>query len=293
MKIRALICLVAACLALGVTLQASAKRHKGSSPKTYVSVAEPGNLATFEASNPNPAQLADYIQKLRDYYNEGDIDGGYMLAIKAVDAQAADYLRKHTAGVSKPAIVLDIDETSLSNWPEMSANNLEYFANGPCNLTATGWPEAGCGAICWELSGKAKPIMPTLALFQSARDAGVHVFFVTGRALGADSAKAECGSEVSGTAPVTMQAATLKNLNDAGYVCGDHPNCMDVILSPDLGPGQHWSHVADFKSRVREAIEEQGDRYHIILNVGDQESDLAGGHAEKAFKLPNPYYLIP
>jgi acid phosphatase len=289
MKARVLICLITACLAMGYTLQASARRHTRSGPKPYVSVTEPGNLVSFEASNPSPAKLADYIQKLRDYYNEGDIDGGYMLAIKAVDAQADDYLRKHTAGVAKPAIVLDIDETSLSNWAEMSANNFEYFANGPCKLNSTGWPEAGCGALCWELSGKAKAITPTLALFQSARDAGVHVFFVTGRAKGTDSVKAGCGQEVSGAAPVTMQAATEQNLKDAGYVCGDHPNCMDVILSPD----QHWAHEADFKSRVREAIEEQGDRYQIILNVGDQESDLAGGHAEKAFKLPNPYYLIP
>ena len=292
MKTRILICLIAACLALGVAQQAAAKRHKGNGPKTYVSVAEPENLATFETSNPNPAKLADYIQKLRDYYNEGDIDGGYMLAIKAVDAQADDYLRKHLAGVLKPAIVLDIDETSLSNWPEMSANNLEYFADGPCKLNSTGWPEAGCGATCWELSGRAKAITPTLALFQSARDAGVHVFFITGRAQGTDSVKAGCGQEVSGTAPVTLQAATEQNLKDAGFVCADHPNCMDVILAPDLG-SQHWKYAADFKSRVREAIEEQGDRYHIVLNVGDQESDLAGGHAEKAFKLPNPYYLIP
>jgi len=31
----------------------------------------------------------------------------------------------------------------------------------------------------------------------------------------------------------------------------------------------------------------------IVLNIGDQQSDLVGGHADKAFKLPNPYYLIP
>jgi acid phosphatase len=29
----------------------------------------------------------------------------------------------------------------------------------------------------------------------------------------------------------------------------------------------------------------------IIANMGDQASDLAGGHAEKTFKLPNPFYL--
>jgi hypothetical protein len=31
----------------------------------------------------------------------------------------------------------------------------------------------------------------------------------------------------------------------------------------------------------------------IIANVGDQESDLAGGHAERMFKIPNPFDFIP
>ena len=30
-----------------------------------------------------------------------------------------------------------------------------------------------------------------------------------------------------------------------------------------------------------------------IANLGDQESDLIGGHAERTFKLPNPFYLMP
>jgi hypothetical protein len=30
-----------------------------------------------------------------------------------------------------------------------------------------------------------------------------------------------------------------------------------------------------------------------VVNIGDQFSDLAGGFAERVFKLPNPYYFIP
>jgi len=30
-----------------------------------------------------------------------------------------------------------------------------------------------------------------------------------------------------------------------------------------------------------------------VANVGDQLSDLAGGHAGRDFKLPNPFYHIP
>jgi len=27
--------------------------------------------------------------------------------------------------------------------------------------------------------------------------------------------------------------------------------------------------------------------------VGDQLSDLSGGHAERTFKVPNPFYFVP
>jgi hypothetical protein len=31
----------------------------------------------------------------------------------------------------------------------------------------------------------------------------------------------------------------------------------------------------------------------IIANMGDQPSDLLGGHAEKKFLLPDPFYRVP
>jgi hypothetical protein len=41
-----------------------------------------------------------------------------------------------------------------------------------------------------------------------------------------------------------------------------------------------------FKIETRNKIQAVG--YVIIANVGDQKSDLAGGFAERAFKLPAP-----
>jgi hypothetical protein len=55
-------------------------------------------------------------------------------------------------------------------------------------------------------------------------------------------------------------------------------------------PGTTLTTVA-YKSGARAAIEQQG--YRIIASVGDQYSDLAGGHEDKAFKLPNPFYFLP
>jgi acid phosphatase len=53
----------------------------------------------------------------------------------------------------------------------------------------------------------------------------------------------------------------------------------------------HPTSAADFKAPERAKIEARG--YHIIENVGDQPSDLAGGHADRAFLLPDPFYRIP
>ena len=43
----------------------------------------------------------------------------------------------------------------------------------------------------------------------------------------------------------------------------------------------------------RGARQDRGESYTIIANAGDQESDLAGGFAERAYKLPNQFHYIP
>lgn len=46
----------------------------------------------------------------------------------------------------------------------------------------------------------------------------------------------------------------------------------------------------DFKPATRAEVESSG--YHIILNVGDQYSDLVGGYSLYTLKLPNPVYIV-
>ena len=47
----------------------------------------------------------------------------------------------------------------------------------------------------------------------------------------------------------------------------------------------------EYKSLERAKIAAQG--YTIIANMGDQKSDLDGGHSERVFRLPNPFYFLP
>ena len=106
--------------------------------------------------------------------------------------------------------------------------------------------------------------MPTLQVFQHARASNVAVFFITGR-------------------PESPRAATERNLASAGYA-----GYVTLYMEPD---GAHFAFAADFKAPIRAKIEQAG--YTIIANVGDQPSDLQGGHAEKKFLLPDPFYRIP
>lgn len=78
------------------------------------------------------------------------------------------------------------------------------------------------------------------------------------------------------------RAHTEDNLTREGY-----SGWQQLYLKP---AGSTLTTVA-YKTGAREDIEKQG--YKIIANIGDQYSDLAGGHSASAFKLPNPFYFLP
>lgn len=89
----------------------------------------------------------------------------------------------HRAAGEQLAMVLDIDETSLSNWEEMAKTDFTYRAN---EFTA------------WENEARAPALEGTLRLYREARRLGVSVFFITGR-------------------PESDRSATEKNLRAVGY----------------------------------------------------------------------------
>lgn len=182
--------------------------------------------------------------------------------IARVVQDARGWIKWRAAYVHNPALVLDIDETSLSNWKELYQNQFVYVADGPCSFRKG----TTCGARTWERMAVAPPIQPTRDLFAFAKRRHVTVFFITGRYESADE-----------------RAATVKNLSRAGYSGWKH---LYLRATQFGGPS-----VAPYKTWARGQIEAQG--YTIIANMGDQWSDLDGGYAERVFKLPNPFYDIP
>ena len=55
--------------------------------------------------------------------------------------------------------------------------------------------------------------------------------------------------------------------------------------------GASFASAVDFKAPERRKLAAEG--YTILLSMGDQQSDLDGGSAERTFKLPNPVYFLP
>jgi hypothetical protein len=59
-----------------------------------------------------------------------------------------------------------------------------------------------------------------------------------------------------------------------------------------MRPANSVGPVAAYETCARADIEKRFSAT-IIANIGDQQSGLSGGHAERTFKVPNPFYFIP
>ncbi|MGK5731236.1 HAD family acid phosphatase [Streptomyces sp. URMC 124] len=100
-------------------------------------------------------------------------------------------------------------------------------------------------------------IAPVLELTRYAHARGAAVFFVTAR-------------------PGILDSLTEHNLREVGYPVSG----LYVRHLPDL-----FQDVSTYKTAKRAEIEKQG--YSIIANIGNNTTDLVGGHAERTFKLPD------
>jgi acid phosphatase len=198
--------------------------------------------------------LFEAQQRVEQYISSGAYDADFARVV----AEAQAYVEERAKIVTRPAIVLDIDETSLSNWPAYKVNGWGRVVNGECNVE-----QGPCGLRAWQAMGQAKALKPTLELDKRAKALGVAVFFISGR-------------------PANLREATVKNLREQGY------QFDDVIVQP---PNASFASAVDFKAPERRKLADQG--YTILLSMGDQNSDLEGGYAERTFKLPNPVYFLP
>ncbi len=201
-------------------------------------------VAAAPAAAPKaPASPAD----ITAYYDGGGFTKDTNAVVKKARAALERGVRTLARG-KRGALVLDIDDTSLSTYPCQKAR--ASFA-----------PAAAAGCI---LEAKLPAITQTKSLFQLARRRKVRVVFITGR-------------------PESIRTLTEANLRAAGY-----RGWSKLVMKPATYTD---GSLVPYKSAARKAVQKSGVR--ILLNVGDQRSDLSGGAARATALIPNPMYVTP
>ena len=186
-----------------------------------------GSIAATPPSAPlQTARVAADVPNLYEAQRQVDEyirSGRYDKDVAKVIVAARAWLEKRAKTAVKPAIVLDIDETSLSNWPAYRVNGWGRVVNGGCDLQ-----QGPCGLRAWQALGQSKAIPATLALARRARELGVAVFFISAR-------------------PANLRQATERNLREQGY------EWTGLILLPESA---HFVSAVDFKAPGRRKITE-------------------------------------
>jgi predicted secreted acid phosphatase len=137
-----------------------------------------------------PANLGPLKAQITTYYSSG----AWEHDVAAVDGAAERYIDTRVRSrVHRPAIVLDIDDTALSDYAYEKMHDYGY---DPKSYDAD------------LVAGKFSVIAPTLSVVRDAAAHGVAVFFITGRRE-------------------RLRAATLANLRSVGY-----PTPAGLVLRP-------------------------------------------------------------
>lgn len=212
-------------------------------------------LENFQIQRYRLADYGDCVGNGGCYW--ADLDAQYR---RAEGALALEVARARHG--EKLALVMDIDETTLSSYCEMKRMDFGYVATM---------------SNAWVVTPEAAVAIPgALRLFNEAKAAGVAVFFITGRP-GAPNPAFEHPE-------ANQTEATEHNLEAAGF-----RGWAGLALRNGAENGMI---TIEYKSSERARIVAKG--YRILLSVGDQWSDLLGDpQAEVSVKLPNPFYFLP
>ncbi|MEV4440910.1 HAD family acid phosphatase [Streptomyces sp. NPDC049577] len=211
------------------------------------------------------AYYGDTVDKNGQHY--ASADSNYAKQVAGIEKKAKAHLEhvvanraKGKGGKDKPAIVLDVDDTTLLTY--------NYELQQGFHFT----PESQDAYL---KSTDMAPVFGMPQLVNWAQSKGITVFFVTGR-------------------DEHQRDWSVRNLKNAGYKpAADtaHFFLKNKTTPPAYLPCGAKCTTVEYKSGTRAHIESQG--YHIVANFGDQYSDLSGGHADKTYKLPNPMYFLP
>ena len=178
--------------------------------------------------------------------------GEYAKAVANVALQANKYLVRRLRHPAPAGKKLAI----VFDIDETTLSNLSQILANDFGYVPEVWNK-------WVAVGQATAIIPVQTVYDTAVRAKIDVFFITGR------------REVD-------RAATERNLREVGY-----DTWTKIYFMPTDNPALN---TAGFKTDVRRKLTAEG--YLIVANLGDQNSDVVNGYAERYFLLPNPFYKV-
>ena len=243
-------------------------------PETHFTM-EPDGSSGLTVSGEKIPNIDVVKKTIAVYY--GDTGNGisnkvtspYIAEMDKLESQVRSMLlAKCTSGAARgtnPAVVLDADDTTLWTY-DMEVAAMKFVFDPV--VQDRDWVQP-----------QRFPATPGMvALANDLAGAGCTLVGITGR-------------------NTTQRAATLGNLAKVGYTGLTDANYYTKWTSTEPIPSYVTCVIAprcttiEYKSQTRAHVEALG--FDIIANFGDQFSDLAGGFADQAIKLPNPTYYLP
>jgi predicted secreted acid phosphatase len=238
-------------------------------PRTHFTMAPDGSSGLSEDGSDIP-NIDSVKSTVRKYYNASSAGianpttSPYISQMHAIESSTLASLPAVDPALHK-AIVFDADDTTL--WTYDMEDGAMHFNFDPV-VQANDW-----------VFPERFPAVPGMVDFVDAVEArGYAIFGITGRRF-------------------AQEAATVGNLEKVGFTQFNADNFYTKWDGADANKPSYVSCVAacttvEYKANTRKHIE-QDLGYDIVLNVGDQFSDLQGGYADRALKLPNPTYYLP
>ncbi|MGO4664004.1 HAD family acid phosphatase [Terrabacter sp. 2TAF16] len=245
-------------------------------PRTHFTMKPDGSSGLTESGEGIPN--IDSVKKtIATYY--GDPGTGiadrtsspYITELAALERRTTQRLvnecRQGARSGSRPAVVFDADDTTLWTY-DMEVADMKFVFNP---VRQDYW-----------VQNKLFPATPGMpSVVKAVADSGCTVIGLTGRNTG-------------------QKAATLANLHEQGYPQFSDDLYFTKWRSSETPPAYMQGHckayptctTIEYKSTTRAHIE-QDLGYDVVANLGDQYSDLIGGYADRAVKLPNPTYYLP
>ena len=238
-------------------------------------VMQPDGSSGLTAKGSQIPNIDSVKSTIRTYYGATDgvankTDSPYITEMKAIEAYILS--KMPTAPAPNLAVVFDADDTTLWTY-DMEDGAMKF--NFDLGLQGT-WVH--------DLKFPATPGMVDFVAAVKAK--GYEVYGITGRTA-------------------SQEDDTLANLTKVGYAGFDNdnfftkfddthpkPDYLDCNSSVDPADNPAKCTTVEYKAGTRKYIQEKLGKT-IVLNIGDQFSDLQGGYAMNSVKLPNPTYYLP